>query len=123
MLASSVLVAVAEDLISEPCWPEALECLTTFLTAVGRTFDRTDWLHHQRLSAVFDKVAKKVKDKSVPARIRFLLQDVLDLRKSGWEDHKRVTQKGEGPMKLEEVHEKAARERRPHEAGGGAREG
>jgi hypothetical protein len=110
MLATSVLVAIAEDLISEPCSPEALESLAVFLTSVGETFDRPDWQHHKRLEAVFGQLAGKKSDKKIPARIRFLLQDVLDLRASGWEDQKKATKKNEGPMKLEDVHEKASEE-------------
>lgn len=108
MLATSVLIAVAEDLVSEPCTAESLESLAVFLTSVGGTFDRPDWQHHKRFEAIFDKVAKKKSDKSTPPRIRFLLQDVLDLRASGWENTKKATAKSEGPMKLDEVHEKAA---------------
>eukprot|EP00746_Dinoflagellata_sp_MGD_P067267 gnl/MRDRNA2_/MRDRNA2_27766_c0_seq1.p1 gnl/MRDRNA2_/MRDRNA2_27766_c0~~gnl/MRDRNA2_/MRDRNA2_27766_c0_seq1.p1 ORF type:complete len:693 (-),score=177.78 gnl/MRDRNA2_/MRDRNA2_27766_c0_seq1:134-2212(-) len=110
MLATSVLVAIAEDLISEPCSPEALEALAVFLTSVGGTFDRPDWQHHKRLDAIFDQLEAKKSDKKVPARIRFLIQDVLDLRASGWEDQKKATKKNEGPMKLEDVHEKASQE-------------
>jgi hypothetical protein len=107
MLASSVLIAVAEDLVSEPSTAEALESLAVFLTTVGGTFDRQDWQHHQRFTAVIDKVKKKTADKATPARVRFLLQDVLDLRATGWEDTKKATKKMEGPSKLEEVKEKA----------------
>lgn len=110
MLATSVLVAIAEDLITDPCSPEALESLSVFLTSVGGTFDRPDWQHHKRLEAIFDQLEKKKSDKKVPARIRFLIQDVLDLRASGWEDQKKATKKIEGPMKLEDVHEKASQE-------------
>jgi hypothetical protein len=110
MLATSVLVAIAEDLITEPCSPEALEALAVFLTSVGGTFDRPDWQHHKRLEAIFDQLEVKKSDKKVPARIRFLIQDVLDLRATGWEDQKKATKKNEGPMKLEDVHEKATQE-------------
>ena len=32
----------------------------------------------------FGKMEGLVKDKKVPARVRFLIQDVIDLRKSNW---------------------------------------
>jgi hypothetical protein len=110
MLASSVLIGVAEELSSDPCTPEALESLATFLTSVGLQFDRPDWQYHKRFTAVIEQVEKKTKDKSVPARVRFLLQDLLDLRSTGWEDMKKATKKNEGPMKLEDIYEKAKAE-------------
>jgi len=106
MLASSVLIGVAEELCAEPCTPEALESLATFLTSVGGTFDRDDWQHHKRFSVVFDKIQKKITDKDVPGRIRFLLQDLVDLRNTGWEDLKLATKKQEGPSKLGDVAKK-----------------
>jgi len=46
----------------------------------------------------------------VPARLRFLLRDVLDLRATSWENMKKATKKDEGPLKLQEVHRQAALE-------------
>merc|ERR1719456_137410 len=65
MLATSVLVAIAEDLISDPSTPEALESLAVFLTSIGGTFDRPDWQHHKRLEAIFQQLAVKKSDKKV----------------------------------------------------------
>jgi len=106
MLASSVLIGVSEELISEPSSPEALETLASFLTSVGGAFDREDWSHHKRFNVVFEKMQKKIKDKSVPARVRFLIQDVVDLRSTGWQDLKKATKKQEGPSKLADVEKK-----------------
>merc|ERR1719183_1380720 len=95
MLASSVLVAVAEELVAPPCSAEALESVTVFLSEVGSMFDIPSWGHHARLNTVFKRIREEAKDKKTPARIRFLLQDLLDLRASSWEDNKRVTQKAD----------------------------
>jgi len=54
---------------------------------------------------VFSRVEELVKDKTIPVRTRFLLQDVLDLRASGWQDMKLATKKLEGPRRIGEFAE------------------
>merc|ERR1719262_657098 len=95
MIKSGVLIGIAEDLLTDE--PHLLESLTVFLTSVGGTFDLPKWQHHERLKAVFVKVEQKKKDKKIPARIRFLVQDLLDLRAAGWRRGKGA----DGPMKLD----------------------
>merc|ERR1712098_641552 len=106
MIKTTVFIGIAEDLLAEPCAPHLLESLACLLTSVAAKFDTPDWQHHERLKAVFVRVEEKRKEKAVPARIRFLLQDLLDLRASGWAK----TGKAEGPMKIDDMHKKAARE-------------
>jgi len=113
MIKSSVVIGIAEDLLDEFSAPHLLESLACFLTSVGAKFDRPKWPHHERLKAIFIRVEEKRKDKVVPARIRFLLQDLLDLRASGWAEAGKV----DGPMKIGDVHEKAAREKQDDSAG------
>jgi len=104
MLASSALFDVAEELVAGQ--NEQLECLAAFLTAVGHSFDKPEWADHPRFEKVFEKLQERTQDKSIPARIRYLLTDVLDLRASNWEDTKKATQRNEGPMKLGELQSK-----------------
>lgn len=103
MLASRVLIAVAEELLRTPT-NESLEALATFLTAVGPTFDNTNWVMHSQFKGIMMEVQKRAKDKGFSARTRFLLQDVCDLRATGWEDQKKATKKLEGPKKINAVH-------------------
>merc|ERR1711953_302881 len=102
MVASKVLVACCEELLAEPS-SATLEPLANLLTATGPEFDCADWSHHKQLRAIFEHVKTLVKDKELPCRTRFILQDVLDLRASGWVDKKLVTKKNEGPMKMDEI--------------------
>jgi len=83
MLGAAMLPGIAQDLLNAN-EPHTLESLACFLTVVGGDFDKPSWKHHKRLEAVFAQVEEKRKDKTVPARIRFLMQDLVDLRAKGW---------------------------------------
>merc|ERR1719301_269307 len=110
MLAPRVLLSVATTLLKDPSAPEALESLAVFLTKVGPTFDDKESSLYTPLCSVFDQVRGLTKNKEVAPRLRFLLQDVLELRATKWADKKKVTKKNEGPMKLKEVQEQVLKE-------------
>jgi len=72
-------------------------------------FDRPDWQYREHLSKVFKQLDGLSRDADrVPARIRCMLSDVLDLRAAGWQDQKQATKSIDGPMTIEEVHLRAA---------------
>eukprot|EP00933_Yihiella_yeosuensis_P060512 TRINITY_DN6326_c2_g1_i1.p1 TRINITY_DN6326_c2_g1~~TRINITY_DN6326_c2_g1_i1.p1 ORF type:complete len:763 (+),score=187.84 TRINITY_DN6326_c2_g1_i1:153-2291(+) len=100
ILASKVLVAILEELLSDPT-TEALESLAVLLTSVGATFDTPGWANRPVLESVFKKIAEIVREKQCVPRVRCLLKDVLELRAAKW----LVTrpQKQEGPSTLDEV--------------------
>lgn len=102
MVASKVLISCAEELLANPS-PSTLEPLASLLTATGKEFDVSSYKFHTQFCDIFSRLKKLIKDKNLPNRTRFLLQDVLDLRADGWEDRKKATKKLEGPKKLAEV--------------------
>jgi translation initiation factor 4G len=102
MIASKVLIAIAEELLSNVS-PSTLETLASLLKTAGSTYDEPSFKLHKEFNSIFSRLQKIVKDKSLPLRTRFLLQDVLDLRADGWIDSKVATKKMEGPKKLEEI--------------------
>jgi len=110
MLAPRVLISIAQELLKDPAAPDALESLAVLITAVGPTFDDKEFPHYSWLCSIFDKLDGLTRSKDVPARLRFLLRDVLDLRATSWENMKKATKKEEGPMKLQQVHRQAALE-------------
>ncbi|XP_050429511.1 eukaryotic translation initiation factor 4 gamma 3-like isoform X2 [Adelges cooleyi] len=61
---------------------EPLECLCNLLKTVGKELEQT-----YNLNETFDKLrgltSKEMKSK-IPSRIRFMIQDVIDLRKDKW---------------------------------------
>jgi len=108
MLSSKLLVECADALLAaRGSCPEALECLTALLKVAGPNFDRPEWPSAQRLQAVFASVEALTRDSSVPPRMRFLLRDVLDLRKAGWPAAMRPTAEPKGPMRLQDVKREA----------------
>jgi len=120
MVASSVIIHVTTELLSKPVVPDALECLAAFLTTVGGMFDRRqDWKYRDQLRQVFAEIERLTRDSTVPARIRCLLSDVLDLRKAGWQDQKQATKSNAGPMTIDEVHSRAAEDNARGNSGGG----
>lgn len=58
---------------------ESLECLCRLLTTIGRKLEE-----HKDIQNYFDEMQKIVHDKVVSSRIRFMLQDVIDLRRNKW---------------------------------------
>jgi len=112
MLSSRLLVACAESLLQcQDACPEALESLSALLTVAGKQFDgRPEWQHTKRYDAIFTQIQELNKSKKVPARIRFLLKDLLELRDAGWPEQGRPAIAKEGPMRLDQVKEKAMTE-------------
>lgn len=112
MLSSRLLVACAESLLQcQDACPEALESLSALLTVAGKQFDgRPEWQYTKRFDAIFILIQELTKNKKVPARVRFLLRDLLELREAGWPQQGRPAIAQEGPMRLDEVKERAMTE-------------
>jgi hypothetical protein len=115
MLSPKVLIGCSHELLAAPFVPDRLESLAALLTTAGPTFDDPAWPYHAVLGHVFGRILDVIADTSVPPRVRFLLRDLLELRNTGWKNQKKVTAK-EGPKKIEEIHQDAAREHAAKEA-------
>jgi len=102
MLSSKVLCQCTEDLLQghRTC-PEALESLAALLKVAGPRFDAAEWQHRPRLEVTIARIKELTCDHTISARERFLLRDILDLRKVGWPGCQ-VLASG-GPMRLEDV--------------------
>jgi len=87
LLASKVLLAIVAELLSSPT-REALEALAALLVVVGPSFDMDEWVHSDKLDAVFAEMKAIASRPSCDMRSRCLLKDVLDMRKQGWKDHR-----------------------------------
>eukprot|EP00397_Hematodinium_sp_SG-2012_P031631 GEMP01033608.1.p1 GENE.GEMP01033608.1~~GEMP01033608.1.p1 ORF type:complete len:196 (+),score=27.67 GEMP01033608.1:666-1253(+) len=84
LVASKVLIGMAYELL-ETRTAVSIESLCVLLTRCGASFDNDGWMYHTSLQFLFDAlkdVAKK--DKTIGNRIKFLIQDVLDLRRRKW---------------------------------------
>ncbi|ETE56348.1 hypothetical protein L345_17941, partial [Ophiophagus hannah] len=57
---------------------ESLECLCRLLTTIGKDLDFEK--AKPRMDQYFNQMEKIVKERKTSSRIRFMLQDVIDLR-------------------------------------------
>jgi len=104
MLATKVMFTICFELLGAPTG-EALESLAALLTVVGPEFDRKAWSGRASMTGIFYEIDAIIKGKQCDARARCLLQDVVELRAGGWQA--RVVKRAEGPMKLDEVAQRA----------------
>lgn len=78
---------------------ESLECLLS-------TRSRPDPTSRQQLDENFADMSTIVRERRCANRIRFLIMDVIDLRRNRWVPRRKVAQ----PKKIAEVHEEAKKE-------------
>ncbi|XP_023141515.2 eukaryotic translation initiation factor 4 gamma 1a isoform X2 [Amphiprion ocellaris] len=83
---------------------ESLECLCRLLSTIGKDLDFEK--AKPRMDQYFNQMDKIIKERKTSSRIRFMLQDVLDLRKSNW-----VPRRGDqGPKTIDQIHKEAEME-------------
>lgn len=63
---------------------EDVECLCKLFIIVGRDLDVLSSDSHKRMDEYFRALRGIMTNKALPARIRFLVQDVIELRQAGW---------------------------------------
>ncbi|KAK9515856.1 hypothetical protein VZT92_026458 [Zoarces viviparus] len=88
---------------------DSVECLCRLLSTVGKDLDFEK--AKPRMDQYFNQMDKIIKKKKTSSRIRFMLQDVIDLRRCSW-----VPRRGEqGPKTIEQIHKDAElEEQREH---------
>ncbi|XP_038671922.1 eukaryotic translation initiation factor 4 gamma 1a isoform X3 [Scyliorhinus canicula] len=80
---------------------ESLECLCRLLTTIGKDLDFEK--AKPRMDQYFNQMEKIIKERKTSSRIRFMVQDVIDLRQNNW-----VPRRGDqGPKTLEQIHREA----------------
>ncbi|XP_030634609.1 eukaryotic translation initiation factor 4 gamma 1 [Chanos chanos] len=80
---------------------ESLECLCRLLSTIGKDLDFEK--AKPRMDQYFNQMEKIIKERKTSSRIRFMLQDVLDLRRNNW-----VPRRGDqGPKTIEQIHKEA----------------
>ncbi|KAG5831886.1 hypothetical protein ANANG_G00285110 [Anguilla anguilla] len=78
---------------------ETLECLCCLITTTGPVLDCENI--KPRMDGYFIQMESILKEGKTTSRIRFMLQDVMDLRQNNW-----VSRRGEqGPKTISQVHE------------------
>ncbi|XP_050925976.1 eukaryotic translation initiation factor 4 gamma 1a isoform X3 [Lates calcarifer] len=83
---------------------ESLECLCRLLSTIGKDLDFEK--AKPRMDQYFNQMDKIIKERKTSSRIRFMLQDVLDLRRNNW-----VPRRGDqGPKTIDQIHKEAEME-------------
>ncbi|XP_065582047.1 eukaryotic translation initiation factor 4 gamma 2-like isoform X1 [Artemia franciscana] len=85
---------------------ENLECLTQIIMTCGRILD-TDKAK-SLMDQYFDRMSQLSVNEALPSRIRFMLQNAIDLRRNGWVP--RILANAEGPKTIQQIREDAARD-------------
>ena len=57
----------------------------------------------------FDRLDKATRNEQLPVRIRFMIQDIVDMRRNKWQP-RRIGKGPEGPRTIQQVREDAARD-------------
>lgn len=81
---------------------EVVESICQLMTTVGSRLEQNKE-HAGMFNAYFQRMKEIESTPGLPSRLRFMLMDVADLRKSGWVDKK----KDKGPKTIAEIHEEA----------------
>ena len=112
MLNGRIMHEIIQKLLRETD-EESLECMCRLITTVGKLLDEeTQKLlaspkplaGYLSLDLYFTNIKKLITEKVSTARIRFLMQDVLELRTANW-----VARREEaGPKTIEQIHKDAA---------------
>ncbi|KAK4050382.1 hypothetical protein OIV83_003451 [Microbotryomycetes sp. JL201] len=106
MLTERIMHECIRKLLANTADPdeEDVESLTRLLTTVGGKLDNDKAKAHMRV--YFDRMNEIANSPKVTSRIKFMIMDVVDLRRAGW--HNKKTQ--QGPKLISQVHADAQRE-------------
>ncbi|XP_062567019.1 eukaryotic translation initiation factor 4 gamma 1-like isoform X2 [Saccostrea cucullata] len=83
---------------------ESLECLCRLLSTIGKELDSDK--AKPRMDQYFNQMDKIVIEKKTSSRVRFMLQDVIDLRKCKWVPRR----DDNNPKTLDQIHKEAQKE-------------
>merc|ERR1712106_1188854 len=112
MLHDSILHRCAEQLLvgrrkqSLNDQTEDIECLAHLMKTCGRLLDSAK--AKMRMDQYFDRIRAIINNPEMPTRIKFLLQDVIEMRHNKWMPRKLATP--DGPRTIQQCREDAARD-------------
>eukprot|EP00741_Cyanophora_paradoxa_P002517 tig00000076_g2441.t1 len=101
-----------------------LEAINSLLGTVGKLLDAGGPPHRSRLDAYFARIKSLAGDESYASRIRFMLQDLVELRRSAWVPRREeAVAKKIDQIRADLEHEQAQRGMGPRKHSGHARSG
>ena len=101
MLTERIMHECVKKLVDYEGMPDEaeVESLTNLLRTIGQPLDSTN-NGPKMMDAYFMKINEMIVIEGLPSRLRFMLMDIVDLRKKNWHSKGGVLK---GPMRLEEV--------------------
>ena len=80
-----------------------VESLTSLMRTVGAVLDQSESKAQPRMTLYFDRINAIIAMPDLNSRLRFMLMDVIDLRRKGW----RSKEDDKGPKTIEQIHQEA----------------
>jgi len=87
---------------------EDLECLCHLMRTCGRILDTPNGKY--RMDQYFERMDQVIEGSKMPLRIRFMIQDITELRRSKWTPRRAGKDPERGPRTIQQVREDAARD-------------
>lgn len=88
----------------------AIESLVKLLRTVGATMENTD-TGPKMIAVYFERVEKIMNMETLPSRLKFMLMDIMDLRRAGWKSK----DDAKGPKTIAEIHQEVAAQQQAQE--------
>ncbi|KAJ3219449.1 hypothetical protein HDU67_001280 [Dinochytrium kinnereticum] len=127
MITEKIMHSCVHQLLIKVVDPEEeeTECLCKLLKSIGERLDHSAAKNH--IDVYFVRIRELSINMKLSARIRFMLQDLIEQRRNKWKARQEVA----GPMTIAEIHEREERKQREEEeairqrnaAGGGGGRG
>ncbi|KAG1498693.1 hypothetical protein G6F49_002943 [Rhizopus delemar] len=107
ILSGNVMKECLRRLCSDTKTPgdEETETMCKLLTTVGQTFESSDINNKQWLDVYFARMKEMYESTTLSSRVKFMILDVMDLRKSRWTLKRGNAQAG--PKTIAQIHEEA----------------
>ena len=103
MLSEIIMIMCISQLMDMESDEESIESLCKLLTTIGKTLEGES---KAKLNPIMDKLSALATKKTTSARIKFMIMDLMDLRKAKW-----VPKRNEGPKTIAQVHQEAEQEK------------
>ncbi|KAL3683609.1 hypothetical protein R1sor_001631 [Riccia sorocarpa] len=103
MLTERIMHECIKKLLGEYQNPdeEDVEALCKLMSTIGRIIDHQKAKEH--IDTYFRRMETLSENYKLSSRLRFMLKDVIDLRRNGWQERRKV----EGPQRIDDIHRDA----------------
>lgn len=107
MLTERIMHECVKKLVDYEGTPDEseVESLTNLLRTIGKQLDSPESRAQGRMDVYFERINQTINIPDLPSRLRFMLMDVVDLRRRGWAS----AAADKGPKTIAEIHEEAER--------------